>query len=243
MSNRDHYPHGVPCWVDTAQPDLPAALDFYGALLGWEFAGPGPVPGDPPGEYHVARVRGRDVAGISSLPPSAPATPSWATHVAVQTADGTADRARAAGGTVIVEPFDAPPAGRMAVLSDPAGAAFCVWEAGERQGAQVLNEPSAWAMSALNTGDPDAAKAFYRALFGWEAEPFGAGMELFRLPGYVGGEAQQPVRATWLRCWRRVRPMRCGTWTSGSPTRSRPPLARPSTEEAWSWHRVRSPAF
>ena len=68
MSNRDHYPSGVPCWVDTAQPDLPAALEFYGALLGWEFAGPGPMPGDPPGEYHVARIRGRDVAGISSVP-------------------------------------------------------------------------------------------------------------------------------------------------------------------------------
>jgi hypothetical protein len=193
MSNRDQYPPGVPCWVDTAQPDVPAALEFYGALLGWEFAGPGSMPGDPPGEYHVARVRGRDVAGISSPPPSAPATPSWTTHVAVQSANATADRARAAGGAVVVEPFDAPPAGRMAVLSDPGGAVFCVWEAGERQGAQLLNEPSAWAMSALNTGDADAAKAFYRALFGWETEPFGTGFELFRLPGYVGGEPHQPV--------------------------------------------------
>jgi len=193
MSDRDHYPPGVPCWVDTAQPDPRAALEFYGALLGWEFVGPGPIPGDPPGEYHVARIRGRDVAGISSLPPGAPERTAWATYVAVQSADATADRARAAGGCVVAGPFDAPPAGRMAVLSDPGGAVFCVWEAADRQGAQVLNEPSAWAMSMLTTGDADAAKAFYRDVFGWAAEPFAPGVELFRLPGYVGGEPEQPV--------------------------------------------------
>jgi hypothetical protein len=193
MSNRDHYPPGVPCWVDTAQSDPRAALEFYGALLGWEFVGPGPMPGDPPGEYHVARIRGRDVAGISALPPGAPESTAWTTYVAVQSADATAERARAAGGSVVVEPFDAPPAGRMAVLCDPAGAVFCVWEAGDRQGAQVLNEPSAWAMSMLTTRDADAAKAFYRDVFGWAAEPFAPGVELFRLPGYVGGEPEQPV--------------------------------------------------
>ncbi|MGZ4179382.1 MAG: VOC family protein [Solirubrobacteraceae bacterium] len=74
----------------------------------------------------MARIRGRDVAGISSLPPGAPAMPGWTTYVAVQSADAAADRARAAGGTVVVEPFDAPPAGRMAVLSDLGGAVFCV---------------------------------------------------------------------------------------------------------------------
>lgn len=193
MSNRDQYPPGVPCWVDTAQPDPGAALQFYGALLGWDFIGPGPMPGDPPGEYHVARIGGRDVAGISSLPPGAPAMPAWTTHVAVQSAEAAADRARAARGAVVVEPFDAPPAGRVAVLSDPCGAVFCVWEAGDRQGAQVLNEPSAWAMSMMSTGDVDAAKAFYRDLFGWNSEPFAPGVELFRLPGYVGGEPHQPV--------------------------------------------------
>ncbi|MGZ4179383.1 MAG: VOC family protein [Solirubrobacteraceae bacterium] len=48
-------------------------------------------------------------------------------------------------------------------------------------------------MSMLNTRDAGAAKAFYRDVFGWEAEPFAPGVELFRLPGYVGGEPEQPV--------------------------------------------------
>jgi predicted enzyme related to lactoylglutathione lyase len=194
MSRCDHYPPGVPCWVDTAQPDPDAALEFYGALMGWEFAGPGAMPGDPPGRYYVARLRGRDVAGISSLTPAgAPPVPVWTTYVAVESAKAAADCVRDAGGTVVVEPFDVPPAGRMAVIRDPSGAASCLWEGGERKGAQLLNEPSAWAMSILNTGDLDGARSFYRAVFGWEAESFGPGIDLFRLPGYVGGPPEQPV--------------------------------------------------
>lgn len=193
MSERDQYPPGVPCWIDTAQPDPKAALDFYRGLLGWEFLGPGPMPGDPPGEYYVARLRGKDVAGISSQPPGASSPAACMTYVAVESADEAAECAREAGGTVVVEPFDAPPAGRMGVLLDPAGAAFSVWEAGARRGAQIVNEPSAWSMSILSTSDPDGAKVFYRALFGWEAEAFGPQVTLFRLPGYIGGEAEQPV--------------------------------------------------
>ncbi|MBV8953106.1 MAG: VOC family protein [Solirubrobacterales bacterium] len=196
MSTRDHYSPGVPCWVDTAQPDVEAALRFYGEVFGWEFDGPGQMPGDPPGRYYVARVRGREVAGISSLPAGAPTSPEWNTYVAVQSADHAAADASAGGGSVIAPPFDAPPAGRMAVLQDPGGAVFCAWEAGARQGAQLVNEPSAWAMSRLDTADPSVAASFYGAVFGWRTETFTAGqaqVTLWRLPGYVGGEPQQPV--------------------------------------------------
>jgi len=193
MSQRSQYPAGVPCWIDIAHGDPEAATAFYGELLGWEFAGPGAMPGDPPGRYYVARVRGMDVAGVSSRPPQAAEDPDWLTYVAVDSADSTAQRAREAGGSVIVEPFDAPPAGRMAVLRDPAGALFAIWEAGHRQGAQLVNEPSAWSMSSLNTSDSEGAEAFYGAVYGWEAEAFGPDISLFRLPGYVGGEPGQPV--------------------------------------------------
>jgi predicted enzyme related to lactoylglutathione lyase len=197
MSEREEYQTGVPCWVDTLQPDVDAAVDFYGELFGWEFAGPGEMPGDPPGRYFVARLRGRDVAGVASMPPDGgPPMPVWNTHVAVASAEGAAERVRDAGGSVIAAPFDARPAGRMAVLADPAGAVFCAWEADQRTGAQRVNEPSAWAMSMLNTRDLGGSIAFYRKVFGWETEAFGSGgaeVTLWRLPGYVGGEPQQPV--------------------------------------------------
>ena len=66
MSRRDEYPAGVPCFVDTLTADLEAAKGFYGGIFGWNFAGPGPMPGDPPGEYFVARVDGDDVAGVGT---------------------------------------------------------------------------------------------------------------------------------------------------------------------------------
>jgi predicted enzyme related to lactoylglutathione lyase len=195
MSQRDAYPAGVPCFVDTLTADIEAAKAFYGGIFGWEFAGPGPMPGDPPGEYFVARVQGDDVAGVGTVPAgSGDNVPAgWNTHVAVESADETAARAKAAGGAVLVEPFDAPPAGRMAVIADPAGAVLTVWEAGDRAGATRINEHSAWAMSLLTTPDPEGARTFYRDLFGWEAEEFAPSVWLFRLPGYVGGVPQQPV--------------------------------------------------
>ena len=195
MSTRDAYPPGVPCWVDTLQPDPEAATRFYAELFGWEFAEPGPMAGEQPGRYFVARLRGSEVAGIASIPPHVPSA-AWNTYVSVASADDAAERATGAGGAIVLAPLDAPPAGRLAVLADPAEAVFCVWESRHRQGAQLVNEPSAWSMSFLQTPDQEGAKAFYAAVFGWRDEPFAAGdaeITLWRLPGYVGGEPGQPV--------------------------------------------------
>ena len=194
MSEREDYPSGVPCWVDTGQPDVDQALEFYGAVFGWGFAGPGPMPGDPPGRYFVARMAGKDVAGISTRAADTPTV--WNTYVSVSSAETAAQSAVEHGGAVLVAPFDAPPAGRAAVLADPAGAVICAWEPGDRQGAQRINEPSAWSMSRLNSSDADGARSFYGAVFGWKSETFAMGEQvgtLFRVPGYVGGEPSQPV--------------------------------------------------
>jgi predicted enzyme related to lactoylglutathione lyase len=197
VSERSEYPAGVPCWVDTLGPDPERLTDFYAAIFGWEFVGPGPMPDESSGGYRVARLRDRDVAGVGSAPSGAePERPGWNTYIRVDSADGAAEKATRAGGAVVVAPFDALPAGRTAVLADAVGAHFCVWEPRVRQGAQLVNEPAAWSMSFLNARDPEAAAAFYYAMFGWETEAFQFGdMEamLFRLPGFVGGEPEQPV--------------------------------------------------
>jgi hypothetical protein len=184
----------VPCWVDTTQPDVDRAVRFYGELFGWEMTGAGTMPSDPPGNYYVARADGHEIAGVGEQPGELAGTPStWATYISVGSADEAAAAVRDAGGAVLHGPFDAPPAGRMAVVQDPSGAIFNIWEPRERHGAERVNSLGAWAMSALMTDDPEGAQAFYGQVFGWEAEAFGDGAWVWRLPGYVGGVPQQPV--------------------------------------------------
>jgi predicted enzyme related to lactoylglutathione lyase len=154
-------------------------------LFGWQ------IVGSDEDEYAVARMEGRDVAGIGA-PPEPDLAAAWITHVRVDGLDAAVRSAAAAGGTVLQAAIDADPAGRLAVIADPGGAVFCLWEAGIREGAQLVNEPGAWAMSALQTSDTDTAIAFYGAVFGWQPEAYGP-VTLFRLPGYVGGEPAQPV--------------------------------------------------
>ena len=107
----------------------------------------------------------------------------WNTYIWVDSADDTAAKAREAGGAVLAEPFDVLEAGRMAVLADPEGAAFNVWEAKAHKGAQVVNEHGSLNFNGLASRDVDAAKAFYAAVFGWDVLSLPAGL-MWTLPGY-----------------------------------------------------------
>lgn len=181
MSENDRYIPGVPCWADATQPDPKAAVEFYGALFGWEFEDT--MPAEAPGSYYVARIGGRDVAAVSSPMGGAPPRATWSTYIWVDSADAAAERVRAAGGTVLADPFDVMEAGRMAVCADPAGADFCVWEARAHRGAAVVNEPVSVVFNDLATNDVEGARAFYAAVFGWDVLNLGeAG--IWTLPGY-----------------------------------------------------------
>jgi predicted enzyme related to lactoylglutathione lyase len=181
MAERDGYIPGVPCWVDTSQPDPEAAAAFYGGLFGWELEDAMPPGSDV--HYYIGRIRGGDVAAISSISEGAPPMALWNTYVWVESADQTATKVRDAGGNVIMEPFDVMDAGRMAVFADPEGAVFCVWQGNRHRGARVVNEPGALNFNGLNTRDPEAAKPFYRAVFGWDTLTLDGGAEMWTLPG------------------------------------------------------------
>ena len=195
MSERDGYQPGVPCWIVCVHPDPEKAVTFYTELFGWEARNLMPPGAD--GAYFLCKLRGRDVAAVVSQHGAlSPPAPGWTTYIWVESADNTVAKVAEAGGSVVAAPFDSPGGGRTAVLSDASGAVFCVWQPGERKGAQVVNEPGAWSMSALNTRDPQGAEAFYGAVFGWDTDTFDLGksqVTLWRLPGYVGGEPEQPV--------------------------------------------------
>jgi uncharacterized protein len=185
VQERDGYMEGVPCWIDTGQPDPQAAMEFYSGLFGWEFEDRSPP--EAPTRYYVARLQGRDVGAIGHDPETMLPTPVWNTYIWADDADATSAKVKEAGGSVIDEPFAIGDAGRMAVCSDPGGAVFCVWEPSAHKGAQVVNEANSWNWSTLNTRDLEGAKAFYGAVFGWESEtlPIGAGeATMCRVPGY-----------------------------------------------------------
>ncbi len=182
MPKRDGYIPGVPCWVDTSQPDPEAAVEFYSGLFGWEFEDV--MPAGSEGKYFMARLGGGSVAAVGSIPEAAPQMAMWNTYVAVEDADATAARVGEAGGGVVMEPFDVMEAGRMAVCADPEGAVFCVWQAGQNIGAQVVNEAGSLNFNGLATRDVDRAKQFYGAVFGWTTLALGGGAEMWTLPGY-----------------------------------------------------------
>jgi uncharacterized protein len=182
MPERDGYIPGVPCWVDTSQPDPNAAVEFYRGLFPWEFEDV--MPEGSEAKYFIARIRGLDVAAVGSVPEGAPPMAMWNTYIWVDGADETAAKVRDAGGKVVTEPFDVMGSGRMAVFTDPEGAAFCVWEAKEHKGARIVNEHGSLNFNGLNTRDPEGAKAFYGSVFGWEILGLPGGFEMWTLPGY-----------------------------------------------------------
>jgi predicted enzyme related to lactoylglutathione lyase len=181
MAERDGYIAGVPCWIDTSQPDPEAAVAFYSGLFGWEFENV--MPPESGGQYFIGRIRGGDVAAVSPIQQGAPATATWNTYIWVQSADETAAKVAEAGGAALMAPSDVGDAGRMAVFADPEGAVFSVWEARAHKGARVVNEHGSLNFNGLHTFDLASAKAFYGAVFGWETLSLGAG-EMWTLPGY-----------------------------------------------------------
>jgi predicted enzyme related to lactoylglutathione lyase len=182
VPERDGYIPGVPCWVDTNQPDPDAAVAFYSDLFGWECEDA--MPSESGGKYFIARIRDGEVAAIGSQPEGAPPQATWNTYVWVESADETAAKVTGAGGHELVGPFDVMDAGRMAVFADPEGAVFSVWQAERHKGARIVNEPGSLTFNGLNTRDVEGAKAFYGAVFGWETLTLDGGAEMWTLPGY-----------------------------------------------------------
>jgi predicted enzyme related to lactoylglutathione lyase len=167
MPEVSEYAPGTPSWVDLASPDPDASARFYGGLFGWDAPDPGPV--EESGGYRMLQRDGRNVAGLG--PTQTEDQPAmWTTYVSTADAEGVAAKVRDAGGEVVLEPFDVLGAGRMAVLADPAGASISVWQPQTHHGADVVNEPGSLCWNELATRDIDEAKAFYRAVFGWEGD-------------------------------------------------------------------------
>lgn len=211
MPTMTQHSTGTFCWPECATGDAAASKKFYSDLLGWAWKD---VPMGEQGTYHIAELRGAEVAAMYTLTGEMRAQgvpPHWASYVLVAGADEAAQRAESLGGKVVMGPFDVMDHGRMAVLMDPIGATFCVWQAKKHCGVGMLNEPGALGWTQLNATDPAKAKPFYTALLGWtyqdDPNPMGGVYTTWmKADGPAGGMMAMPPGAEgapshWLVYW------------------------------------------
>src|SRR6478752_2218856 len=153
---------GTPCWVDLMTTDQAAARSFYGELLGWD------VEVGPPetGEYGMASIGGRSVAGIGGMM-GMEHPPVWNTYLATADADATVQAVVAAGGSVQAPAMDVMEFGRMAVVQVPGGGFTSLWQAGAHIGMSLANETGAVVWNEFMTRDFDAASKFFTDVFGY----------------------------------------------------------------------------
>lgn len=110
------------CWNELATRDVEKAREFYGKLLGWEFAD---NPGTPT-QYYIIKNQGADNGGLMQMSEQwGDMPPCWSVYFTVADAEAAVETVKRKGGQVVVPPFDIP-VGRMAVVADADGAVFDV---------------------------------------------------------------------------------------------------------------------
>ena len=168
MSETQGHPPGAFCWADLSTPDTAGGKAFYTGLFGWTandvLAGSEVV-------YTMFQAGGNDVGGMGAQPPDekAAGVPAhWLLYFATADADASCAKAASLGGGVVAGPFDVMDVGRMAVLRDPAGAVFAVWQPKTHQGFGTTGEPGSPCWIELATPDAEGARSFYTGLLGWQ---------------------------------------------------------------------------
>jgi predicted enzyme related to lactoylglutathione lyase len=172
MQETPEYKPGTFCWVELGTSDSAAAKTFYTQLFGWEYQD---HPMGPGMTYTMLKLNGQDVGALYELMPEMKAQgvpPHWLSYVAVNNADETAEKAKAQGATLMKEPFDVMTEGRMAVIQDPTGAVFAIWQAMNHKGSAARMVPNSACWNELGTNDTKKAGEFYSNVFGWGQEGF-----------------------------------------------------------------------
>ena len=178
---------GTPNWIDIGVPDVERAKAFYGPLLGWEFADAGPEAG----HYNQCLLRGEPIAGMMPNSDDQADAYWWGVYFAADDCDTVVERATGLGAEVVIPAMDVMDLGRMAILKDPQGGQFGLWQGRTHPGSRIVNEPGSFVWNELLTRDSESASEFYRTLFGYELEPMEGEMDyvVLRQPDgrYVGG--------------------------------------------------------
>ena len=167
MRHIDKHPPGAFCWLELSTTDQNAAKGFYSSLLGWASQD---FPMGPNDFYTMFQLEGRDTGAAYTMRPeqrSQGVPPHWMIYIAVESADDAAGRVAQLGGKLLSPPCDVYDIGRMAVVQDPTGAVFALWQPKSHAGTGISGVPGTLCWADLMTPDPARAKEFYTGLFGW----------------------------------------------------------------------------
>lgn len=202
------YAPGEFCWADLGTTDVTGAKLFYQALFGWKAKD---VPMGNGEYYSIMRVSGKDACALypmQDVQRKKKAPPSWLPYIAIKEVDATVKSAKAARGKVIMGPMDVMDQGRQAVMLDPSGAAFSIWQARKHYGAQISGKSGTICWHDLNTKKTSAASKFYSKVFGWKAidqKYDGNAYHLFKVKRKnVGGMWPYPMKklpSCWITYW------------------------------------------
>lgn len=186
MTTRDTpFAAGTPCWVDLLSSDPDRAKSFYGELLGWTAED----TGEEFGGYVNFSSDGHRVAGMVRNTPEMGSPDVWTTYVSTDDIQATVDRATEAGGTVMSPSMPVGDLGSMAVIVDPVGAVFGLWQPGQHTGFGKYNEPGSVSWDEHHSKDFATSIDFYQRVFGWGMDTSAGDTDDFRYyQGQVDGE-------------------------------------------------------
>lgn len=156
-------PEGTPIWADAMFADVEGAKKFYAEVLGWTFG----ESSTEFGNYTEAYADGKAVAAVVPPMPGAEEQSAWCLYFATPDAAATAERIRANGGEVVMEPMQVADFGTMCIARDPGGVVFGLWQPGKHTGFDTVGTPGAFCWAEINTRDAEKSDGFFPAVFSY----------------------------------------------------------------------------
>lgn len=148
-------------WFDYVTPDAKKAQGFFGELFNWKTQ---EVPVGDGSTYTMITLGGQAIGGYTATPPGAPAIGHWVSSLSVADAKATAEQVKSLGGKVHMEPVKMGDFGIHAIVADPGGGVFSLWQTSEPRSADYKDVAGAWCWNELAAHDPVKTVAFYTKL-------------------------------------------------------------------------------
>jgi predicted enzyme related to lactoylglutathione lyase len=156
-------PTGRFVWFEYVSQDARKAQGFFGELFGWSTKN---VP-MPDGEYTmIAAPDGKTIGGYFAAPDPGATKASWLPYLQVASAADSAAKVKKLGGSIMKAPFKVGDLATMAVVIDPHGAGFALWQPvkPEDPGTPTAGH---FVWNELPSKDPSASIAFYSQIGGF----------------------------------------------------------------------------